>query len=441
MSGVPQVRCTVGIWELQRREGVRGVRHVVRWRVGSRQFSRSFRTKKQAEKLRSALIVADSDGQRFHPQTGLPRKWTMSDLTVADWARIWFDEQCPTWTPRSRKSACDVLTVALVRLVRERAPAPPPGVHVAVRRWLVAPRDNHMPDYVAQHSLRLDDLDSNTCAKAASSMQLRQDGHLYAASTLAKQRHTINPLLNAAVRRGLLDENHWPAPESKRASHKIRHRVNVRTLPSLEEAARCVARLRNHQPTSVRYSVLCSMILWAGLRPSEARVVRVEDLTLPPDGARDLFGEVRVRHASRFAGRLWGEEPEDIGEPKADSTRDVPLPPHLVGVLRDYLDGRTSGWLFPGADDMPARLDNLDRAWRRVRTRATLTPYDLRHVAATGWITHGMAPAEVARRLGHSVETLLRHYVDLIDGDQERGNAAVLAWATAGDLAQLEGAA
>jgi integrase len=440
MSAVPQVRSTVGIWELQRRSGACGVRWVVRWRVGSRQFSRSFRTKKPAEKLRSALIVADDDGRRFHPQTGFPRGWNLGDTSAAEWARIWFDEQRPTWTPRSRKSACDVLTVALVHLVHPEAPAPPPKIHRAIRRWLAAPADNAMPDYLARHSARLADLDAHLCETAAHKMQRRQDGRLYAATTLAKQRHVMNPLLDSAVRRQLLEENLWPAPNSKRASQKVDHTVDIKMLPSLEEAARCVAQLRNHQPSSIRYSVLCSLILWAGLRPSEARAVRVEDLTLPPDGARDRFGEVRVRQASRYVGRLWGDEEEDLGDPKAQSNRDVPLPPCLVAVLREYLDGRTTGWLFPGEDDEPARLDNLDRAWRRVRTRSSMKPYDLRHVAATGWLIHGMAPSEVARRLGHSVDTLMRHYVDLMDGDCERGNAAVLAWTAGADLALLDAA-
>ena len=49
-------------------------------------------------------------------------------------------------------------------------------------------------------------------------------------------------------------------------------------------------------------------------------------------------------------------------------------------------------------------------------------PYDLRHTAATTMLRANVPLPEVARRLGHSVEVLLRVYAGAFDGDRERSN-------------------
>ena len=55
---------------------------------------------------------------------------------------------------------------------------------------------------------------------------------------------------------------------------------------------------------------------------------------------------------------------------------------------------------------------------------ATVT-YDLRHTAATMMLRAGVSPAEVARRLGHSVEMLMRIYAGVFDDEIERANRAI----------------
>jgi integrase len=49
-------------------------------------------------------------------------------------------------------------------------------------------------------------------------------------------------------------------------------------------------------------------------------------------------------------------------------------------------------------------------------------PYDLRHGAASLWLNAGVAPTEVARRLGHGVAVLLRVYANCIDGQEGEVN-------------------
>ena len=51
--------------------------------------------------------------------------------------------------------------------------------------------------------------------------------------------------------------------------------------------------------------------------------------------------------------------------------------------------------------------------------------YDCRHACATTWLSAGVPFGEVARRLGHSVETLVGTYVGALDGDYTAANELI----------------
>lgn len=50
--------------------------------------------------------------------------------------------------------------------------------------------------------------------------------------------------------------------------------------------------------------------------------------------------------------------------------------------------------------------------------------YDIRH-AATTWLAAGAPLGEVARRMGHSVETLVSTYVGALTGDEQVANQRI----------------
>ena len=54
-----------------------------------------------------------------------------------------------------------------------------------------------------------------------------------------------------------------------------------------------------------------------------------------------------------------------------------------------------------------------------------LSPYDLRHTAATTMPRAGVARPEVAQRLGHSVDLLLRVYAGVLADDRDQANALI----------------
>jgi len=53
--------------------------------------------------------------------------------------------------------------------------------------------------------------------------------------------------------------------------------------------------------------------------------------------------------------------------------------------------------------------------------------YDCRHAAATTWLRAGVPLGEVAKRMGHSVETLVSTYVGALAGDEVLANERIQA--------------
>lgn len=68
------------------------------------QRSRAFRTKPEAERYRSALLVAQQSGEAFDEQTGVPVSWLpLADQVQAhEWARRWLPGWCRSWCCRRR---------------------------------------------------------------------------------------------------------------------------------------------------------------------------------------------------------------------------------------------------------------------------------------------------------------------------------------------------
>ncbi|KRV48100.1 integrase [Wenjunlia vitaminophila] len=52
-------------------------------------------------------------------------------------------------------------------------------------------------------------------------------------------------------------------------------------------------------------------------------------------------------------------------------------------------------------------------------------PYSLRHAGVSLWLSSGVAPAEVARRAGHSIAVLFRFYAKVIHGSQQQTNERI----------------
>jgi integrase len=121
---------------------------------------------------------------------------------------------------------------------------------------------------------------------------------------------------------------------------------------------------------------------------------------------------------------------DEPGEPKTGQ-RSVPIPEVLVAMLREWIETKQIGEhevLFRTRTDRRPTPSNWARTWQRALRQTGHKPlrvYDIRHAAATTWLGAGVPLGEVARRMGHSVETLVSTYVVALTGDEQVANQRI----------------
>lgn len=178
-------------------------------------------------------------------------------------------------------------------------------------------------------------------------------------------------------------------------------------------------------------------LAYAGLRPSEAAALRVNDLKLPESG----WGMARLRAATPAPGTRYtddgGTRQTKALKHRADkAVRSVPLAPPLVKLLRVHLRRWPSVELvFTNGAGRSVTPENYGKVWNRIKPTVwpeghianCAVPYDLRHLAATVMLRAGVPLAEIARRLGHSIDVLLRVYAGVFEDDEIRSNEAIEA--------------
>ena len=200
---------------------------------------------------------------------------------------------------------------------------------------------------------------------------------------------------------------------------RTKRSVDVRALPGPAVRAAAIDAIVTHQPGSRAIRVMTAVAYYAGLRPSEVVMLRVRSAVLPTDGS----GRVEATEAD-----ISFDEP---GEPKT-GPRSVPIPPVLVAMLREWVEQNNltdpERLLFRTRNDTRPSGSNWIRAWHHALESVGQKPlrvYDCRHAAATTWLRAGMPLAETARRLGHSVETLVSTYVGALDDEEHIANQRV----------------
>lgn len=194
--------------------------------------------------------------------------------------------------------------------------------------------------------------------------------------------------------------------------------------------------LADHMPPRYRLAVL--LMGWCALRFGEVAELRRQDIAIAKNGKT---GKVRVRRA---VVRVGGER--IVTTPKSDAgIRDVSIPPHILGDVRQHLkewaQPGPTGLLFPGANGRQVSQSTLNGKPARTRLqkgsiiresasgfckareaigRPDLRMHDLRHSGATLAAQTGATLRELMERLGHSTsEAALRYQHAARDRDAQ----------------------
>jgi integrase len=195
---------------------------------------------------------------------------------------------------------------------------------------------------------------------------------------------------------------------------------------SLDEAAVTYIGPRRGQ----RLLAFFACLYFGMLRPSEATGLRQDDCLLPKTG----WGHLGLSDTRPAVGKDWTDsgqvhEHRGLKNRPRKATRQVPIPPEHVVILRDHIarygvapDGR----LFRSESGGVLHPSTYNRTWHEARSYGlspglaasplARRPYDLRHAGVSLRLNAGVPATQVAEWAGHSVEVLLTIYAKCIEG-------------------------
>lgn len=235
-----------------------------------------------------------------------------------------------------------------------------------------------------------------------------------AGSTIRNVLVALSSVFTLAVRRGWAPTN--PVRGLTRSERPKTRKRPHRTLSADE--IRAVLNNAGERRT------LIALAVFAGLRQSELLGLTWADLDL--DDAR-LTVRTQLERGTRAR----------VETKTVEAVRQVPLPSFLVKMLRAHrlasaysLDAHA---VFVSAVGGPLDHRNVVRAWHVIRAAAGLAApaprfHDLRHTAASLWISEGADIVYVSRVLGHSSPSItLDVYADFFDRarHEERATSAL----------------
>lgn len=233
----------------------------------------------------------------------------------------------------------------------------------------------------------------------------------------------LSSIIAEAQRRGLVAQN---VAKGVKVVRSKRDRKKI-TIPAREELRAII------ETAGPNFRPLLMTVIFTGLRSSEVRALRREDVDLKN-------GRITIQQRAD----QWGV----IGSPKSEAGhRRIPIAPALVSELRAWMlrsPPSQQGLLFPNTrggvrlhsnmlnrEYWPLQLKvGLTRKGRGATLRARYDFHALRHAAASAWIRQGVDLKRLTTWLGHSsVQITIDRYGHLIE--DELGDAAIVAAAQA----------
>ncbi|MBL1118665.1 hypothetical protein JK364_40800 [Streptomyces sp. 110] len=251
-------------------------------------------------------------------------------------------------------------------------------------------------NWIARKSVKVTDLDTPSVLRTAlEALTLKLDGKRAAENTIHRKETVFSNALRYAVECGALvslplGKVDWKAPETD-------DEIDFRFVPGPRLAKSLIAAAGEQGERGKHLRAFFGCLYYAAMRPAEATDLRESACKLPEEG----WGERRYP-------RCWSA---CCGTTSAHTARrKTAVCFGLTGAvtccprsIRRALAGRT------------VQRDVTGRVQDPVGREAVL-------------LESGVAPAEVARRAGHSIAVLFRFYAKAIHGNQQRSNHQI-EWA------------
>ncbi|NUL05809.1 site-specific integrase [Streptomyces lunaelactis] len=432
----------------------------VRWVVGQRKHSKSYKLKVQADGRRSELMAAVRRGEQFDEDKGLPTselRALQGSITWYEHTRAYIDRKWATAPAKSRKNYADALATITPALVKSTAGKPDSallrralyGWAYNRNRWEEEPPEDvaRALQWMGRNSVPVSALeDAATVRVALDALGLKIDGKPAAPRTARRKRACLSDVLGLAVEERYFTMPVNPLTTVKWVAPKSAEEVDPDSVANPRQARSLLKGVREQGPRGAHLEAFFGCLYYAAMRPAEATALRREQCHLPETG----WGTLTLRQGAVRAGRSWTDDgrAHEMRHLKARAVKDsrpVPIPPHFVRLLRQHIvihgvapDGR----LFRTSRGGLLQETGYGEVWARAR-KDVLTeqeassllarrPYDLRHAGVSFWLSSGVDPMECARRAGHTIAVLFRVYAKVLAQAQERANhridAALREW-------------
>jgi integrase len=447
----------VRFWRIVKRADP-AVRYRVRWTVDGRVFGRPFVTLELAESFQAQLKTAASRGQAFDAESGLPVSMARKSLDVSCYshAREFVVAAWANAAAKSRVSILETLSVALPVLTRDLTGTPDADVlRLALRKALNQNEHAVKPDeaerralaWLERASLPVSALsDGGLVGDLLDTLAKCLDGTAAAPDYFARRRRVMHRMLAYAVRKKRLDKNPLSKgnlPEGWSPPEKPEEAVDPRSVGSPElVASMLVVASYVGRRQGPRFVAFFGCMFYAMMRPAEVISLTEDGCVLPeagwgrlifsdssPAAGRDFTDDGRVHEERGLKGRDRQASARTRAARARRATRNVPIPPELVTLLREHLSQfgtGPGGRLFRSEGGNPIQPSTYWRVWHEVRgmalspaqiaTPLLRRPYDLRHSGVTWRLNSRVPPTEVAAWAGHSVEVLMRVYARCVEG-------------------------
>lgn len=449
----------VQIWGIRRRAN-RAAAYQLRWRVGPRPFSKSYKIKAQADGRRTELLTALRNREQFCTDTGLPASEVLAAQSVTWYthAREYAGMKWPASSAKHRAGIADALATVTPHLVKDRRGAPAlrvlrTALYSWVFRFVVNEAGERVPridaeeapddivaalDWISRKSVDITALNTPAVLRSAlDALALKLDGKIAADNTVNRKVPVFSNCLRYAVERERLaslplEKVDWTPPETD-------DEIDFRFVPGPGLARKLIDAVGDQGVRGRHLKAFFGCLYYAANRPGETASLREGDFTLPEEG----WGEVVLSASSPRVGSGWtdsGESYDSRGLKKRarKATRTVPIPPVLVRLVREHLEEfgtADDGQLFRAVRGGGLLSKEYGDIWKHAR-RGVLSkedaasplaevPYSLRHAGVSLWLESGVSPAEVARRAGHSITVLFRFYAKAIHRSQHRANQQI----------------
>lgn len=439
----------VVLYKIRDRGPGRPKRYNCRWRVAPnpKPFSRSYVTKSQAKAFNGDLQAAMNRGEVFDVVKGLPL--SMIRAQEAETEPTWLDLATAyalfAWgrnRGNSRSGTAAMLIDITVAFLPEM-PAPRRNrVRLALRHWAFKKTDAE-PDAEAAALL---EWVQDHCPKVSAAVEparlrsvldrltLKLDGKPASAATFAKRKVILHATLEYAITEELLTHNpldaptlRWETPKKLKVVKVVKPQ-QIGNTEQVEHLLTAVSYVGAEQ--GPRFVPFFASMYYAMMRPEEVVALQRDQCELPEQG----WGRLVLEAAEPDVGADWtdsGErhERQELKHRGVGETRPVPIPPRLVGLLRDHIrrfgvgsDGR----LFRTLNGNPIQSSTYRNVWLAARDlaygpveRGSLRlrrSYDLRHSGIVLRLYAGIPPKQVAMWAGHSVQVLHEKYDNVLEG-------------------------